>query len=91
MIIIANLLVIKFEITNPDPFYICRILGLVVNYLVPVSTFLELPLGLRITQAAITQVIPIFFVGMVFTIIFNKMKSIENALGSNLISFWRDF
>lgn len=85
MIIIANLLVIKFEITNPDPFYICLILGLVVNYLVPVSTFLELPLVLRITLSTITQVIPIFFAGMVFAITFNKVKSIENALGSNLI------
>ena len=85
MIIIANLVVSRFKITNPDPFYILLIVSLVLNFLLPVSAFLEFPLVLRITLSTITQVIPIFFAGMVFAITFSQTNSIENALGSNLI------
>jgi hypothetical protein len=85
MIIIANLVVIRFKINNPDPFYVLLLASLVLNFLLPVSSFLELPLGLRISLATITQVIPLFFAGMVFAITFSQTNSIEIALGSNLI------
>lgn len=85
MIIIANLLVIRFNITNPDPFYALLIVSLVLNFLLPVSSFLELPLLSRIAITTMIQVIPIFFAGMVFAITFSKATSIEIALGSNLI------
>ena len=85
MIIIANLVVLRYKITTPDPFYLLLILSLVLNFLLPVSAFLELPFILRIALSTIAQVIPIFFAGMVFAITFSQTNSIENALGSNLI------
>jgi hypothetical protein len=85
MIVIANLVVIRFKITNPDPFYLLLIISLMLNFFLPVSSFLELPLALRISLSTISQVIPIFFAGMVFAITFSQTASIEIALGSNLI------
>jgi hypothetical protein len=85
MIVIANLVVIRFKITNPDPFYLLLIISLMLNFFLPVSSFLELPLALRISLSTISQVIPIFFAGMVFAISFSQTASIEIALGSNLI------
>jgi uncharacterized membrane protein len=35
--------------------------------------------------ASISQAIPLFFAGVIFAITFSQTKSIENALGSNLI------
>ena len=61
------------------------VVSLVINFLLPVSSFLELPLVLRISLSTIIQVIPIFFAGMVFAITFSQTDSIEIALGSNLI------
>lgn len=85
MIIIANLVVIRFNISNAEPFYFLLIVSLVINFLLPVSTFLELSVVPRIALSTITQVIPIFFAGMVFAITFSQANSIEIALGSNLI------
>lgn len=85
MIIIANLVVIRFNISNPEPFYVLLILSLVLNFLLPVSSFLDLPIVSRIALSTIVQVIPIFFAGMVFAITFSQTHSIEIALGSNLI------
>jgi hypothetical protein len=85
MIIIANLVVSRFNITSAEPFYVLLIISLVINFFLPVSAFLELPGLPRILLATLTQVIPIFFAGMVFAITFSQTNSIEIALGSNLI------
>jgi SAM-dependent methyltransferase len=85
MIVLANLLVERFSITNAQPYYILLFAVLLFDYFVPVGSYLGLPLGWRITLAGVSQAIPLFFAGVIFAITFSQTKSIENALGSNLI------
>jgi len=85
MIVIANQIVERFNITNPYYVYILLIVSLLFNYFIPVSSYLGLPFTWRIILATTVQVIPLFFAGMVFAITFSQSSSIENALGSNLI------
>jgi SAM-dependent methyltransferase len=85
MIVIANLIVERFRITNPFPSYALLAISLLFNFFVPVSSYLGLPLTWRIGLSTTVQVVPLFFAGMVFAVTFSKTHSIENALGSNLI------
>ncbi|HJW84752.1 MAG TPA: hypothetical protein VJ754_10650 [Anaerolineae bacterium] len=85
MIVIANLLVERFRLTDPRLFYVLLAGALLFDFFVPVSSFLGLPLVLRIGLASVAQAIPLFFAGMIFAITFSQADSIEIALGSNLI------
>lgn len=85
MIVIANLIVLGRKLTNPTLFYILLFLSLGLNYLIPVNSYLDLPMRLRIILAITAQALPLFFAGIIFAISFSKTKSIENALGSNLL------
>ncbi len=85
MIVIANLLVERFHLTDARPYYALLAASLLFNFLVPVSSFLGLPLVWRIMLASVAQAIPLFFAGMIFAITFSQTDSIESALGSNLI------
>lgn len=85
MIVAANLIVLRWKLTNPNPCYYALFAALLFNFFVPVSSYLSLPLALRISLASLAQVIPLFFAGMIFAITFNQTRSILNALGSNLI------
>lgn len=85
MIVLANVVVIRFRLSDERPFYALLGLSLLFNYLVPVGDFLGLEFVLRISLASVALAIPLFFAGMIFAISFSKVKSIESALGSNLI------
>lgn len=85
MIVVANFLVERRKLTNPTPFYVLLILSLIINYLLPTSSFLELALFWRVSLASFLQALPLFFAGMVFAISFSKTNTIGVALGSNLI------
>ncbi len=85
MIVAANLLVEQFKWKNPTPFYVLLIAALVLDYFVPVSSFLGLPSAVRIVLASLAQAAPLFFAGVIFAISFSRTNSIGIALGSNLI------
>jgi SAM-dependent methyltransferase len=85
MIVIANVLVERFNFTDPRFFYALLIASLVFNYFVSLSTFLGLSLILRMAFASLAQALPLFFAGIIFAISFKQTESIEIALGSNLI------
>ena len=85
MIVVANLIVERFQLTDPRWCYGLLVLALLFNFFVPVSNFLALPLVLRIGLASLSQAIPLFFAGLIFAITFSQTDSIEIALGSNLI------
>jgi hypothetical protein len=85
MIVVANVLVERRKLTNPTPFYVLLILSLIINYLLPTSSFLELALFWRVSLASFLQALPLFFAGMVFAISFSKTNTSGVALGSNLI------
>lgn len=85
MIVLANLLVDRFEPTNPVLYYAALALALAFNFFVPISQLLALPLLWRIVLASLAQAVPLFFAGVIFAITFRQTDSIEIALGSNLI------
>jgi len=85
MIILANIVVIRFKLTDLRPYYGLLALMLLFNYFVPVSSFLGLDTFWRFTLASVAVAAPLFFAGLIFAIAFKQVKSIESALGSNLI------
>ncbi len=85
MIVLANLVVIRFKLTDVHPYYGLLGLTLLFNFFVPVGSFLGLDLVWRISLASLAVAAPLFFAGMIFAIAFKQTKSVESALGSNLI------
>jgi spermidine synthase len=85
VIVLANLLVERFEFTNPWPAYILLGLALCFNYFFPVSSFLGMEWALRVVLASLSLALPLFFAGLIFAITFSQTNSVEIALGSNLI------
>lgn len=85
MIVLANLIVERYQLKNPFPFYVLLGAALLFDFFVPVSSYLSLSLGLRIALSCLAQATPLFFAGMIFAITFSQTDSIENALGSNLV------
>jgi hypothetical protein len=84
-IVAANLLVQRYRWKDPTRFYWLLAISILINFFVPVSRFLGLDLTLRVILAALLQVIPLFFAGIIFAITFSQTRSIESSLGSNLI------
>jgi ubiquinone/menaquinone biosynthesis C-methylase UbiE len=85
VIVLANLLVERFSLKRPWPFYVLLALALCANYLFPVGNFLGLDWAQRIVLASLSLALPLFFAGLVFAITFSQTASVEIALGSNLI------
>lgn len=85
MIVLANLLVQRYKLTDPRPFYVLLAAVLLFNFFFPVSSFLGLPLVWRIALASMAQAVPLFFAGTIFAITFSRTESIAVALGSNMI------
>ncbi len=85
MIVLANILVEKRNLTNPKPLYALLAIALIFNFLVPVGNLLGLPFVWRVILASLFQAIPLFFAGMIFAMTFRRTTSIEIALGSNML------
>jgi MFS family permease len=85
MIVFANMIVEKKRLTNPRPLYLLLALSLIANFFVPIGSFLGLSIIWRIIIASLMQALPLFFAGMIFAITFSQTKSIEIALGSNML------
>lgn len=85
MIILANLVVQRLNLTKPALAYGFLVAALLFNYFVPVSSFLGLSGVLRILLAGIAQAAPLFFAAIIFAITFNHTDSADIAIGSNLL------
>ncbi len=85
MIVIANVIVERLELTDTRPYYLLLIVSLLFNYFVSLSTFLGLSLIFRLVLASLAQALPLFFAGIIFAISFRQTDSVEIALGSNLL------
>ncbi len=84
MIVLANILVDRFKLSDTRTLYIFLGLTLILSYFIPVRTFLELPTILRMMLASLEQVAPLFFAAMIFAIRFRDVTSIPVVMGSNL-------
>jgi spermidine synthase len=85
VIILANLVVLRFNLRKVAPCYALLAAALLFNYFVPVGRLLGLGLLARVVLASLAQALPVFFAGLVFAISFRRTTSVESALGANLI------
>ncbi|MEK6220800.1 MAG: spermidine synthase, partial [Chloroflexota bacterium] len=85
MIVAANMLVERYNLTNVKPYYIGLGLTLLFNYFVPISSLLGVSIVLRVVLSSLALSLPMFFAGVIFAITFSQADSIESALGSNLV------
>ncbi len=85
LILLANLLVAKFKISNVRLLYILLIVSSLVVYFLPLDLFSSLSYWYRAIVVSIILNIPIFFAGMVFIISFRRTPFKNLAYGSNLI------
>jgi hypothetical protein len=85
MILLANLLVMKNLIKRIDVYYGLLALSLLVNFFVPVSSFLSQSYWVRTLFPAILVASPLFFAGVIFAWHFKRARQISWIFGSNLL------
>ena len=84
MALLSNLYVLWRNPGRLWPYYGLLVASLLVNLLVPMSTFLALPGITRIVVSCLVVFIPIFFAGVVFTASFAKSQRTDLDFGSNI-------
>jgi len=84
MIACANLYVLAVRPAKLAPYYALLILALLVNALIPMSTFLGLPLALRTLSSCLVVFVPIFFAGVVFATVFRESRAPHADFGWNI-------
>lgn len=84
MIACANLYVLAVRPAKLAPYYALLILALLVNALIPMSTFLGLPLALRTLSSCLVVFVPIFFAGVVFATVFRESLAPHADFGWNI-------
>ncbi len=85
MILGANYAVSRFEPKKLTLVYALLGLALLLNYLIPVSSFLEQSLLVRGMLGGAFLSLPIFFAGIIFATLLKRFPRIEIAFGSNLL------
>ncbi|MBU1913075.1 MAG: hypothetical protein KKB22_06060 [Candidatus Omnitrophica bacterium] len=85
LILLANLFVYYFKITNMRPFYYLLWISVLIIYITPLHNFNVYNYYLKATIIAIFLNIPIFFAGIIFINSFKRFPYKDIALGSNLL------
>jgi len=83
--LLANLMVMKKTLKNPNWFFAGLFLSLILLYIFPLNSLLNLNLLNKIFSAGLLVALPIFFSSLIFAILIKKIKNINIALGSNLL------
>lgn len=85
-VLIANFLVMRFDIRKTTPLFIALFVALVIQYVFSLDLLLEIDsLALRYLLATIVLFLPIFIANLVFGSIFKTSKKAETAFGWNII------
>ena len=84
MILASNLFVWFVKPTNLGPYYALLAGVLILNIIVPMSTFLALPGFQKVIASCAMTFIPIFFAGVVFGTLFGASKQPDIDFGSNI-------
>lgn len=85
MILIANLLVLKFKPQNLVIPYVCLFATLLLSYFVPISVFSGLSLVPRMIASSLFLALPIPFAAWIFAITFSRAKEPAKLFGMNLL------
>lgn len=84
MIAGANLYVLAARPARLGPYYALLVAALLVNALIPMSTFLGLPLVVRTLTSCLVVFVPIFFAGVIFAVSFRESREPHADFGWNV-------
>ncbi|HWE39116.1 MAG TPA: hypothetical protein VG406_21385 [Isosphaeraceae bacterium] len=84
MILLANLVVSRARPTRLAPFYVLLFASLLVDGLIPASSYLALPAPWGRVAACLVTFAPLFFAGIVFATAFRSSTRPDVDLGSNI-------
>jgi spermidine synthase len=84
MILSSNLVVLALRPRTVWPFYALLIGSLLLNSVVPMTTFLALPGATRVVVSCLVVFLPVFFAGLVFATAFRDSPRPDADLGSNI-------
>jgi hypothetical protein len=85
MILLANLVVLRFGRLSLAPVYALLIFSLLFNYQFSFHALLDLPYEARLLAASIQVSLPLFFAGIIFATHFKAVREPSIALGANLV------
>jgi SAM-dependent methyltransferase len=84
MIASANLYVLAARPVRLAPYYALLVAALLVNAIIPMSTFLGLPLVARTLASCLVVFVPIFFAGVIFATNFRESRAPHADIGWNV-------
>ena len=84
VIMMANLVVLRFRPKNLVPFYVGVILALIVAVFVPLDMFLGMERVQQVVLSSLLVAAPIFFAGVIFATAFARTSEPDRAFGANI-------
>jgi hypothetical protein len=84
MILLSNFYVLAFRPGKLWPYFILLIIALLINGLVPMSSFLSLPGAGKVVASCSLVYIPVFFAGVIFATAFRDSANPDVDFGSNV-------
>lgn len=85
VVLIANLLVARYQIRRVNLLYSLLFLALVLNILLPLRLLLFENVILRYTLAVMLLFSPIFIANLIYSALFREVKQASRAFGANLL------
>jgi SAM-dependent methyltransferase len=85
MVLLANLVVQRWDLRSPLPWFIGLFAAMALLYLFPVSWMQSLPLGSRVLLAGLITGLPVGFAGLIVPMLLARSTQPTAALGSNLL------
>jgi SAM-dependent methyltransferase len=84
MILFSNLYVLLMRPRRLWPYYVLLLAALVVNSVVPIDDFLELPGSSKVMGSCAVVFLPVFFAGVIFASAFRSSRRPDVDFGSNI-------
>ena len=84
MILIANLLTLRFKPTTLWPYYAGLIISLLLNCVIPLDYFLGKPWAIQVTGSCLLVFAPVLFAAVIFATVFRRTAEPDRALGINI-------
>jgi len=85
MILVANLLIMRFKEPNLNLCYAGIVASLLIGYFTPLAIFESLPFAERAVAGSLLLSMPILFAAPIFAITIRRATSPHAALGMNLL------
>jgi hypothetical protein len=85
MVLVANLVVRRWELKRPAPWFLGLFAAVALLYFFPIAWLQTLPLGARALLSGLLTGLPVGFAGLIVPMLLADAKQPSAALGSNLL------